>query len=248
MNYSWDWAIFFQPSVTGEGLYGVLLAEGVLWTVSLSLLSWILALALGTLMGIARASDSTAARWASAIYVHCFRNTPLLVQLFLWYFVLPELLPIQWGEAIKQMNPTLNQFLSVVICLTLYTTAGVAEQVRTGLQSLSGGQANAAKAIGLGPWAAQRYVLLPQAFRIILPSMTSDFMNVFKNSAAALTIGLMELTGQSRQVSEFSGHPFESFIAATLIYMVITYGVVIFMRRLEKSLTVPGLITAGIVH
>jgi glutamate/aspartate transport system permease protein len=248
MNYSWDWSVFFKPSITGEGLYGVLLFDGVLWTLALSLLSWGLALTLGTLAGIARVSDSPIPRWTSAIYVHCFRNTPLLVQLFLWYFVLPELLPVQWGDAIKQMNPTWNQFLSVVLCLTLYTTAGVAEQVRTGLQSIAAGQANAAKAIGLGTWGAHRFVLLPQAFRIVLPSLTSDFMNVFKNSAAALAIGLMELTGQSRQISEFSGHPFESFIAATLIYMAITYLVVVFMRRMEMKMTVPGLMTAEAAH
>lgn len=248
MNYNWDWSVFFKPSITGEGFYGVLLFDGVLWTLALSLLSWGLALILGTLAGIARVSDSPIPRWTCAIYVHCFRNTPLLVQLFLWYFVLPELLPAQWGDAIKQMNPTWNQFLSVVLCLTLYTTAGVAEQVRTGLQSIAAGQANAAKAIGLGTWGAHRFVLLPQAFRIVLPSLTSDFMNVFKNSAAALAIGLMELTGQSRQISEFSGHPFESFIAATLIYMAITYLVVMFMRRMELKMTVPGLMTAGTTH
>jgi glutamate/aspartate transport system permease protein len=248
MNYSWDWSVFFKPAVTGEGLYGVLLFDGVLWTLSLSLLSWCLALVLGTLTGIARVSDNPLMRWSSAVYVHCFRNTPLLVQLFLWYFVLPELLPVQWGDYIKQMNPTWNQFLSVVLCLTLYTTAGVAEQVRTGLESIAGGQANAAKAIGLGVWGTHRFVLLPQAFRIVLPSLTSDFMNVFKNSAAALAIGLMELTGQSRQISEFSGHPFESFIAATLIYMTITYLVVVFMRRLEHKMSVPGQMTAGVAH
>lgn len=245
MNYSWDWSIFFKPSITGEGLYGVLLAQGVLCTLVLSLLSWGLALVLGTLTGIARNSENPALRWTSAVYVHCFRNTPLLVQLFLWYFVIPELLPVQWGDAIKQMNPTMNQFMSVILCLTLYTTAGVAEQVRAGLQSVSLEQGKAARAIGLGTWGTYQYVLLPQAFRVVLPSLTSDFMNVFKNSAAALTIGLMELTGQSRQISEFSGQPFESFIAATLIYMAITYLVVILMRHLEAKMAVPGLITGS---
>ncbi|WP_212631094.1 amino acid ABC transporter permease [Pseudomonas sp. KB-10] len=246
MNYSWDWSIFFQPSTTGEGLYGMLLAEGVLWTLVLSLLSWAFALVLGTFTGIARNSSIAWLRRPSAVYVHCFRNTPLLVQLFLWYFVVPELLPVPWGNAIKQMDPTLNQFLSVIFCLTLYTTAGVAEQVRAGLRSVPPEQARAARAIGLSTWHVYRFVLLPQTFRVVLPPLTSDFMNVFKNSAAALTIGLMELTGQSRHISEFTGHPFESFIAATLIYMTITYLVVIGMRRLESRMAVPGLITAGV--
>lgn len=248
MSYSWDWSVFLKPSVTGEGLYGVLLLDGVLWTLGLSLLSWCLALALGTLTGIARVSTHPLLRWTSAIYVHCFRNTPLLVQLFLWYFVLPELIPVHWGNAIKHMNPTWNQFLSVVLCLTLYTTAGVAEQVRTGLKSIATGQASAAKAIGLDGWGIHRFILLPQAIRIVLPSLTSDFMNVFKNSAAALAIGLMELTGQSRQLAEFSGQPFESFIAATLIYMAITYLVVLFMRHIEKKMSIPGQLIAGVAH
>jgi len=241
MNYNWDWSIFLQPSVTGEGLYGVLFAQGIGWTLAISLLSWALALVLGTLVGIARTARSMPLRVISGLYVHCFRNTPLLVQLFLWYFVLPELLPTAWGDAIKQMNPAGNQFMSIVLCLTLYTTAGVSEQVRAGLESLPGGQRGAAKAMGMGAWNSYRYVLLPQAFRIVLPSLTSDFMNVFKNSAAALTIGLMELTGQSRQISEFSGQPFEAYIAATLGYMLITYLVVFTMRRIEINTRVPGL-------
>lgn len=200
---------------------------------------------LGTFTGIARNSSSTSLRWASAVYVHCFRNTPLLVQLFLWYFVIPELLPVEWGNAIKHMDPTLNQFLSVIVCLTLYTTAGVAEQVRAGLRSVPPEQARAARAMGFSTWQVYRLVLLPQAFRVVLPPLTSDLMSVFKNSAAALTIGLMELTGQSRHLSEFTGQPFESFIAATLIYMAITYLVVIVMRRMESSMAVPGFITAG---
>lgn len=243
MNYTWDWTLFFRESATGEGLYGELMLRGLSWTLAISLLSWGLALLAGTAMGVARSSDSIALRWLSAVYVHCFRNTPLLVQLFLWYFVLPELLPAAWGDAIKQMNPLLNQFLSVVLCLTLYTTAGVAEQVRAGLGAIAPGQKGAAKAIGLSTLGVYRFVLLPQAFRVVLPSLTSDFMNVFKNSAAALAIGLMELTGQSRQVSEFSGQPFEAFIAATLIYMAVTWLVVVTMRRTEYRLRVPGLMT-----
>lgn len=241
MNYNWDWAIFLQPSVTGEGLYGALFVQGIGWTLAISLMSWALALAFGTLLGIARTARSAELRFVAAVYVHCFRNTPLLVQLFLWYFVLPELLPTDWGDAIKQMNPMGNQFLSIVLCLTLYTTAGVSEQVRAGLESVPLGQRGAAKAMGMGAWNSYRFVLLPQAFRIVLPSLTSDFMNVFKNSAAALTIGLMELTGQSRQISEFSGQPFEAYIAATLGYMLITYMVVFTMRRIEISMRVPGL-------
>jgi glutamate/aspartate transport system permease protein len=186
-----------------------------------------------------------AARYLSTAYIHCFRNTPLLVQLFLWYFVVPELLPVDWGNALKQMNPTTNQFLTVLVALTLYTAAKAAEQVRAGIESVPRSQKQAAMALGLGTVAAYRHVILPQALRIVIPPLTSDFLNVFKNSAVALTIGLMELTGQTRQLSEFSAHPFEAFIAATVIYMAITYGVIVLMRRIEFRVRVPGLLGAA---
>ncbi|WP_454909484.1 amino acid ABC transporter permease [Variovorax gossypii] len=242
MHYNWDWLIFFKPSVTGEGLYGLMLLRGLLWTVALSLLAWTLALGLGLIAGVARTLPNRAARYLSTVYIHCFRNTPLLVQLFLWYFVVPELLPLEWGNALKQMNPTTNQFLTVLVGLTLYTAAKAAEQVRAGIESVPRSQKQAAMALGLGAAAAYRHVILPQALRIVIPPLTSDFLNVFKNSAVALTIGLMELTGQTRQLSEFSAHPFEAFIAATLIYMVITYGVIVLMRHIERRARVPGLL------
>jgi glutamate/aspartate transport system permease protein len=244
MNYSWDWLVFFRQSVTGEGYYWQMLLRGLGWTVLLSLCSWVLALGIGTVAGVARTVPNRTARIVSGVYVHCFRNTPLLVQLFIWYFVVPELLPVSWGDAIKQMSPLWNQFLTVLVALTLYSAAKAAEQVRAGIESVPRGQVHAAMALGLRPAAVYRHVILPQAFRIVLPPMTSDFLNVFKNSAVALTIGLMELTGESRQLSEFSSQPFEAFVAATVIYMVVTYAVILLMRHIESRSRVPGLLGA----
>ena len=245
MQYSWDWLVFFKPSVTGEGLYGWMLLRGLAWTVSVSLVSWFLALGIGLVVGVLRTVPRRSMRLPAAVFVHCFRNTPLLVQLFLWYFVVPELLPVAWGDAIKQMNPTTNQFLTVLACLTLYTAAKAAEQVRSGIDSVPASQRQAALALGLGTLESYRSVILPQALRIVIPPLTSDFLNVFKNSAVALTIGLMELTGQTRQLSEFSAHPFEAFIASTLIYMAVTYCVVATMRLIEERSRVPGLLGAA---
>lgn len=245
MNYSWDWLIFFRQSVTGEGYYWQMVVRGLGWTVTISLLSWFIALALGTAAGVARTLPNRPLRWTATVYVHCFRNTPLLVQLFIWYFVVPELLPVRWGDAIKQMNPTLNQFLTVVVALTLYTAAKAAEQVRAGIESVPKSQSQAALSVGLTTAGVYRHVLLPQAFRIVIPPMTSDFLNVFKNSAVALTIGLMELTGQSRQISEFSSQPFEAFVAATVIYMIVTYAVMLLMHRIEIRSRVPGMLGAS---
>lgn len=244
MNYSWDWLVFFRQSVTGEGYYWEMVARGLGWTVTISLLSWFLALGIGTAAGVARTLRNPAVRWTATLYVHCFRNTPVLVQLFIWYFVVPELLPVKWGDAVKQMNPALNQFLTVVVCLTLYTAAKAAEQVRAGIESVPVSQRHAALAMGLTTAGVYRHVLLPQAFRIVLPPMTSDFLNVFKNSAVAMTIGLMELTGQTRQLSEFSAQPFEAFVAATVVYMLITYLVILLMRWIENRSRIPGYLGA----
>ena len=242
MQYSWDWLVFFKPSVTGEGLYGLMLLRGLGWTVLLSILAWCIALVLGLVAGVTRTLPNKLVRTVAAVYVHCFRNVPLLVQLFLWYFVAPELLPVAWGNALKQMNPTSNQFLTVLLGLTLYTAAKAAEQVRAGIDSVPAAQKQAATALGMGTLAAYRHVILPQALRIVIAPLTSDFLNVFKNSAVALTIGLMELTGQTRQLSEFSAQPFEAFIAATLIYMAITYAVIVLMRAIEAKGRVPGML------
>lgn len=142
------------------------------------------------------------------------------------------------------MDSTLEQLLAVLLCLTLYTAAKAAEQVRTGIESVAAGQRQAGTALGLSTLGLYKHVLLPQALRIVIPPLTSDFMNVFKNSAVALTIGLMELTGMSREISEFSAHPFEAFTAATLAYMLITLAVVWLMRTIEVRTRVPGLLGA----
>ena len=90
MTYEWDWISFFNPSVTGEGLYGWMLVRGLGWTLLISLLSWLFALALGTVLGTMRTLTNRWLAWPALLYVHCFRNTPLLVQLFLWFFVVPD--------------------------------------------------------------------------------------------------------------------------------------------------------------
>ncbi|AEC20340.1 glutamate/aspartate transport system permease protein [Pusillimonas sp. T7-7] len=138
------------------------------------------------------------------------------------------------------MDPTLGQFLTVLIALSLYTAAKAAEVIRSGIQAVSIGQKQAASALGLTEPGSYRHVILPQAFRIIMPPLTSDFLNVFKNSSVALTIGFMELTGQTRQIGDFSSQPFEAYIAATVIYTLVTLSVIWFMRRIEKATRIPG--------
>jgi glutamate/aspartate transport system permease protein len=249
VNYHWNWKIFWDLSPTGDGTYLHTLYVGLMWTLATALTAWVLALVLGSVLGVLR---TTPYKWAVRLgnaYVELFRNIPLLVQMFLWFFVMPEFMPDSVGNWIKQMPPPWGSYVPAVLCLGFFTAARVAEQVRAGIQSLPRGQGMAATALGLELWQTYRYVLLPMGYRIILPPLTSEFMNIIKNSSVALTIGLVELTAAARAMQEFSFQVFEAFTAATLIYIVVNIVVVTGMRWLEKHVAVPGFIgpvqTAG---
>lgn len=240
MNYHWNWGIFFELSPDASGTYLGTLFAGLRWTLATSLTAWGCALVLGAVVGTLR---TTPMRWAVLLgnaYVELFRNVPLLVQMFLWFFVVPELLPGAWGSWVKQLPN--SSFWTAVVALAFFTSARVAEQVRAGIQALPRGQMMAGTALGLTLPQVYRHVLLPMALRIILPPLTSEFMNIIKNSAVALAIGLMELTARARSMQEFSFQVFEAFTAATLIYLVVNMLVVLAMRLVERTLAVPGYI------
>ena len=241
MNYNWNWSIFFEPAPGGTGTYFNMLLSGLWLTIQTGIFAWIIALVFGSIIGVLRTLPSKAASWVGFVYVEFFRNMPLLVQLFLWFFVLPELVPRSWGLWLKQLPNA--PFYTAAIGVGLFMSARVAVQLAAGIASLPRGQKQAATALGLTTVQAYRYVLLPIAFRIILPPLTSEFLNTIKNTAVAITIGLIELTGQARSMQEFSFQVFEAFTAATLMYLLINIIVVTGMRFLERSLAIPGYIT-----
>ncbi|MGL4410490.1 amino acid ABC transporter permease [Zoogloea sp.] len=240
MSYQWNWGIFMSPAASGEGSYLDWMLSGLQTTVTLSLSAWIMALALGSLMGVLRTVPHKGLSFLAASYVELFRNVPLLVQLFIWYFVLPELLPFGLGDAFKQMNPLTQQFVSAMVCLGFFTSARVCEQVRSGINALPRGQKNAGLALGFTLAQTYRYVLLPMAFRLVVPPLTSEFLNIFKNSAVCSTIGLLELAAQGRQLVDYTAQPYESFIAVTALYLVINVVVMSLMRVVENKTRVPG--------
>src|SRR6266700_4305265 len=240
MNYNWNWGIFFQTSPDGVHTYLETLLLGTGWTLATALTAWCLALGMGSLVGVIRTTPFPWLVRLGNAYVELFRNIPLLVQMFLWYFVLPELLPVELGDWLKQLPDA--SFYTAVIALGFYTSARVAEQVRAGITSLASGQRLAALALGLTLPQTYGYVLLPMAYRIILPPLTSEFLNIIKSSAGALTIGLMELTARARSMQEFSFQVFEAFTAATFIYIAINIVVTFAMRRTERRVAVPGYI------
>jgi glutamate/aspartate transport system permease protein len=241
VNYNWNWHIFFEPAPTGTGTYLDMLLSGLVLTIKTALLAWIIALVFGSIVGILRTLPSRTASWIGFAYVEFFRNMPLLVQLFLWFFVLPELLPRAAGLWMKQLPNA--PFWTAAIGVGLFMSARVAVQLAAGIGSLPRGQKQAATALGLTTAQGYRYILLPMAFRIIMPPLTSEFLNTIKNTSVAITIGLIELTGQARAMQEFSFQVFEAFTAATVMYLLINIVVVTGMRFLERSLVIPGYIT-----
>ena len=244
MNYNWNWGVFFQETPEGGTFYWEMLLSGLGWTLAVSALALIIALAAGSVIGTIRTTDRLWMVRLGNAWVELFRNIPLLVQMFLWYFVIPELVPPlkRW---MVSTEPVYAQFISAVLCLGLFTSARVAEQVRAGIQSLPRGQRLAAMAVGLTQVQTYRHVLLPMAFRIIIPPLTSETMNLIKNSSIALTIGLAELTFRARELGEYTFNFFEAFTAATLVYITIAMTANRIMAVVERRLAVPGFIAAG---
>lgn len=246
MNYNWDWGVFFKSTGVGSETYLDWYVTGLGWTIAIAIVAWIIALLLGSILGVMRTVPNRIVSGIATCYVELFRNVPLLVQLFIWYFLVPDLLPQNLQDWYKQdLNPTTSAYLSVVVCLGLFTAARVCEQVRTGIQALPRGQESAARAMGFKLPQIYWNVLLPQAYRIIIPPLTSEFLNVFKNSSVASLIGLMELLAQTKQTAEFSANLFEAFTLATLIYFTLNMSLMLLMRVVEKKVAVPGLISVG---
>ena len=241
MNYNWNWSVFWDPSPEGVGTYLDTLFLGLGWTLATGLAAGALALFLGTIVGTATTAPNKAVRILANSYIELFRNIPLLAQMFIWYFVLPELLPLNISNWIKQSY--YSSFYTAVVSLGLYTASPIAVQINSGINALGRGQVFAGMALGFTLPQTYRYVLLPVVFRILIPPLTSEFMGVIKNSAVALTIGLVELTARSRAMQEYTFQTFEAFTAATVMYIVISLSVVKVMSGIEKLVAIPGFVT-----
>jgi len=207
------------------------------WTLTVATLSWLVAMIIGTLMGTLRTLPNSpiVTRLANA-WVELFRNIPVLVQVFLWYFVVPKMFP-----AMKEI-PSL---MLVVLALGFFTSARIAEQVCSGIQALPKGQRYAAMAMGFTTFETYRYVILPMAFRIIMPPLTSESMNLLKNSSVAFAVSIAELTQYAMQVGEETSKPTEIYLVVTVLYAVSAFAVNRAMGLIEKRIRIPGLVIAG---
>jgi len=212
-SYNFDWAI-----VT-SGRYFEWLVSGVKITLELSAVSIALSFVIGLLIAVMRMSNMKPILWFSHAYLEFFRNTPLLVQIFFWYFGSYKILP-------HGINDWLNardfEFAAAVIALTIYTSAFIAEDIRSGVRSIPKEQMEAARSSGFSYLRSMQYIILPQAIRITIPPLINQFLNLTKNSSLAMTIGVAELTYQARQVESYTFKGFEAFTAATLVYIAIS--------------------------
>ena len=245
---SWEWQVFCQDTITeevGASCFGkngdityldwMLSAWG--WTVSVSLLSLLIALVVGAVIGTLRTlPDSPWTVRLGNAWVELFRNIPLLVHIFVWYHVVPSIFP-----AMK----SLPGFVLVVFALGFFTSARIAEQVRSGIQALPRGQRYAGMALGFTTFQYYRYVLLPMAFRIIIPPLTSETMNVFKNSSVAFAVSGAELPLCAMQAQEETSRGIEVYLAVTALYIISAFAINRIMAFIEKRTRVPGLIAAG---
>ena len=233
---TWDWQVFLQDDGSGR-TYLEWMLEAWRWTLAVAGSSWLVAMVVGAVVGTFRTLPNSPwlARLATA-WVELFRNIPLLVQIFLWYFVVPKIFP-----AFQQVPG----FVLVVFGLGFFTSARIAEQFRAGILALPKGQRYAAMAMGFTTAQSYRYVILPMAFRIILPPLTSESMNLLKNSSVAFAVSIAELTMFAMQAQEETSRGIEVYLAVTALYAVSAFAVNRVFALVEKKVRVPGFIVAG---
>jgi glutamate/aspartate transport system permease protein len=229
---TWDWQVFLQDTGGGETyLQWLMSAWG--WTLSVAACSLVVALTVGSLMGILRTTPSKALVFLGNAWTELFRNIPLLVQIFLWYHVIPS---------IFTSLRSVPSFVLVVFALGFFTSARIAEQVKAGIQTLPKGQRYAGLAVGFTLPQTYRYVLLPMAFRIVIPPLTSESMNIIKNSSVAFAVSIAELTMFAMQAQEETSRGVEIYLAVTALYFVSAFAVNRIALFIEHKVQVPGMI------
>jgi glutamate/aspartate transport system permease protein len=245
---SWDWQVFCKNTSEGtiesmcwapggDITYFEWMIHSWGWTLAVAACAWVIAVVVGFGVGTVRTLPNSpiAVRLANA-WVELFRNVPILVQLFLWYFVVPKAFP---------MFQQVPGFLLVIFALGFFTSARIAEQVRAGIQALPRGQRYAGLAMGFTTAQTYRYVILPMAFRIILPPLTSESMNLLKNSSVAFAVSIAELTFFAMQAQEETSRGIEIYLAVTGLYALSAFAVNRVFALIERRMRIPGFIVSG---
>ncbi len=229
-SYQFDW------SVVTSGQYYEWLVSGLKITLELSVWSIILSFLLGLVIAVMRMSNVRPILWFSHAYLEFFRNTPLLVQIFFWYFGSYQILPKAVNDWLNSVN---FEFAAAVIALTIYTSAFIAEDIRSGVRSIPKEQMEAARSSGFSYLRSMQFIILPQAVRLTIPPLINQFLNVTKNSSLAMTIGVAEITYQARQVESYTFKGFEAFTAATLVYLGLSLAIAGLMTIYNRRVLSP---------
>jgi glutamate/aspartate transport system permease protein len=245
---AWDWQVFCKETTSGDVIASCFGKDGDItyldwmlsawgWTMTVALCALLLALVMGLIMGTLRTLPHSPwlVRLGNA-WVELFRNIPLLVQIFLWYFVVPTIFPVL---------KSVPSVVLVILALGFFTSARVAEQVRSGIQALPRGQRYAGMAVGFTTAQTYRYVLLPMALRIVIPPLTSEAMNIVKNSSVAFAVSIAELTFFARQSGEETSQPVQMYLAVTILYAISAFAINRIMGWIERKSRVPGFVAAG---
>jgi polar amino acid transport system permease protein len=228
MAYEFDWTVLFT--------YKQLLIDGFMMTLKLSIIGIFLSFLIGSIVGLARVSGNFILSLSATYYVEFFRNIPLIVQMFFIYFsfTLTDSFPIleTFGNMIGIDNH--NEFFSALIALITYTSTYIAEAVRAGIQTLPKGQMEAAKTIGMNYVQSMYYIVFPQAIKMVWGPITSQFLNLIKNSSLAMTIGVAELTFQTQEIDSLTFRGFEAATAVTILYLLLTLSTAYIMSVIDK--------------
>jgi His/Glu/Gln/Arg/opine family amino acid ABC transporter permease subunit len=228
--------------VLWSGQSGHWLLEGLLTTLQIFFLGWLLAIALGILAGALRTAPINILRWLANAYVEFFRNVPLLVWMFFWYFGVPPLLPQIVQDWLFEHGA---EFWAAVFALGVYHGARFSEVIRAGIQSIPKTQLEASLSTGLSITQAYRLIIVPIALRLIVPPATNETLNLLKNSSVALTIGVAELTFQTRQIETYTAKAIEALTAGTVIYLLLCVMIAAIMSAVERRVAIPGMIVQG---
>lgn len=227
-----DWSVLWRPP------YGPQVLDAILLTVQIAVAAWAIAMVVGLMVGLAREAPAAAVRLLAGAHVELFRNVPVLVQLFFVYYVLPRLLPLDLRRALFRMGWETD---AAVLALALYSSAKIAEHVRAGLNAVGRQVRHGALATGLTWWQAQRYVILPLLLRVIAPSLTSEFVTIFKGSSLAMTVGVAETAYVTQEIGADTFHWVEANTLGTVVYLACALLIAGVMSLVERWTYVPGL-------
>jgi polar amino acid transport system permease protein len=217
VQYPWNWNVPWE--------YRVLLLRGFYTTLTISVGAIIIGLCMGVIGGLARVSNSIIAQEIAALYVELFRGTPLLVQIYLFYFCI--------AVAVHYDNP----LIIGMVALAFFSGAYITEMVRAGIESVDKGQVEAAKSLGMNDRQVMRYVVFPQAFRRIIPPITGQFVSLIKDSSLLSVISVRELTKAAEVINATTYKTFEAYLPLALLYLVLTYPLSRLANVLEKKIS-----------